>query len=128
MRAMVAKYTYDFPVHKPDPSVRRTKGDVVLVTGTTGSLGCHLLSQLFANDEVERIYALNRPSRDQLPLRERQRSALIDRGLDAGVLDSEKVVLLEGEIVEPRFGMGEKVYEELRQSVTHIIHNGMFAL
>ncbi|KAI0734153.1 hypothetical protein C8Q72DRAFT_770789 [Fomitopsis betulina] len=123
MRAMVAKYTYDFPVHKPDPSVRRTKGDVVLVTGTTGSLGCHLLSQLFANDEVERIYALNRPSRDQLPLRERQRSALIDRGLDAGVLDSEKVVLLEGEIVEPRFGMGEKVYEELRQSVTHIIHN-----
>lgn len=127
MRAMVAKYTSSFPAHKADSNVKRPKGDVVLVTGTTGSLGCHLLSQLASNMEIERVYALNRPSRDQLPLRERQRSALIDRGLDASVLESDKVVLLEGELPKPHFGVGEKVYEELRRSVTHIIHNGMSA-
>ena len=127
MRAMVSKYNTDFPVHRADASVKRPKGDVVLVTGTTGSLGCHLLSQLVNNVEVERVYALNRPSRDQLPLRERQRSALLDRGLDAGVLESDKVVLLEGELPKPCFGVGEKMYEELRRSVTHIIHNGMSA-
>ena len=128
MRAMVAKYTSDFPTHKADPSVKRPKGDVVLVTGTTGSLGSHLLSQLAASEEVERVYALNRPSRDKLPLRERQRLALVDRGLDASVLESDKVVLLEGELTKPHFGIKEKVYEELRRSVTHIIHNGMSPL
>ncbi|TFY54516.1 hypothetical protein EVJ58_g8816 [Rhodofomes roseus] len=123
MRAMLTKYTANFPVHKADPSVKRPAGDVVLVTGTTGSLGCHLLAQLSENQEVARIYALNRPAKDQLPLRERQRSALIDRGLDASVLESEKVVLLEGDLAKAHFGVGEKVYEELRRSVTHIIHN-----
>lgn len=127
MRAMVAKYTSNFPVHKGDSNVKQPKGDFVLVTGTTGSLGCHLLAQLATNEEVGRVYALNRSSRDQLPLRERQRSALIARGLDADVLESEKVVLLEGELTKPHFGLGEKVYEELRQSVTHIIHNGKCA-
>ncbi|KZT73708.1 acetyl-CoA synthetase-like protein [Daedalea quercina L-15889] len=123
MRAMVAKYTTGFSVHKADPSARQPEGEVVLVTGTTGSLGSHLLSQLAENGEIGRIYALNRPSRDQRPLRERQRSALTVRGLDADVLDSDKVVLLEGDLTKAYFGVGEALYEELRRSVTHIIHN-----
>ncbi|KAH9917020.1 uncharacterized protein B0H18DRAFT_1036256 [Fomitopsis serialis] len=72
--------------------------------------------------EIERIYALNRPSRDQSRSREAEVGA-DDHGLDASVLDSDKVVLLEGDLTKADFGMGEKVYEELRRSVTHIIHN-----
>jgi len=39
------------------------------------------------------------------------------------VLDSDKVMLLEGDLTKAQFGVGEEVYEELRRSVTHIIHN-----
>ncbi|KZT73709.1 acetyl-CoA synthetase-like protein [Daedalea quercina L-15889] len=123
MHAMVAKYTAGFPTHSADPRITHSRSDVILVTGTTGSLGSHLLSQLAVNEEVEHVYALNRPSMDHLPLRERQRSALVDRGLDASVLDSDKVVLLEGDLTKTHFGVGEAVYEQLRRSVTHIIHN-----
>ncbi|KAH9912112.1 acetyl-CoA synthetase-like protein [Fomitopsis serialis] len=123
MHAMVAKYTSGFSVHKADPSVKRRAGDIVLVTGTTGSLGCHLLSQLAAKKDVEQIYALNRASKDQQSLRERQQAALLSRKLDASILDSDKVVLLEGDLTKTYFGLGEKVFRELHCSVTNIIHN-----
>ncbi|KZT07586.1 acetyl-CoA synthetase-like protein [Laetiporus sulphureus 93-53] len=125
MHAMVAKYTSDFPAHKPNEAAlgARPHGDVVFVTGTTGSLGCHLLSQMAANPEVAVIYGFNRPARNQIPLFERQKAALADRGLDASILNTPKVVLLEGELAQPYWGLPEETYDELHRTVTHIIHN-----
>ncbi|KAI0926217.1 hypothetical protein AcV5_008731 [Taiwanofungus camphoratus] len=123
MRAMVARYSGDFPAHQAGSGRPKASGDVVLVTGTTGSLGCHLLSRLASDPEVGRVYAFNRASRDLKAVGERQRLALIDRGLDAGVLESKKVVVLEGDLTAVNFGLAETTYKELHQSVTHIIHN-----
>ncbi|PCH42383.1 acetyl-CoA synthetase-like protein [Wolfiporia cocos MD-104 SS10] len=124
MRAMVEKYTKDFPVRLSGDSTVSvaSDGDVVLLTGSTGGLGCHLLAQLVSSPEIARIYALNRPSRGRL-LSDRQRSALVERGLDAGLVDSEKVVLLEGELTKSSWGLPEDTYDEIHRSVTHIIHN-----
>ncbi|KAI0926228.1 putative NRPS-like protein biosynthetic cluster [Taiwanofungus camphoratus] len=123
MRAMVARYSGDFPAHQAGSGRPKASEDVVLVTGTTGSLGCHLLSRLASDPEVGRVYAFNRASRDLKAVGERQRLALIDRGLDAGVLESKKVVVLEGDLTAVNFGLAETTYKELHQSVTHIIHN-----
>lgn len=115
MHAMVTKHTKNFPVFSPNdarPTVSDA-GDVVLVTGTTGSLGCHLLIQLVSRAEVKRIYALNRPFRGDKTIRQRQEASLLARGLDAKVLDSALLVLLEGNLVQPMFGLPEDVYNEV---------------
>lgn len=110
MRAMVAKYSKDFPVHKG--GVKST-GKVVLLTGTTGGLGCYGLQALVADPTVSRVYAFNRPARSGESLRERQRATLVDRGLDPSFLESKKLVLLEGDLSAPAFGLSRDVYQEV---------------
>lgn len=123
MRAMLAKYSTDFPARPQTLLPSQPERDVVLVTGTTGSLGCHLLALLVADPKVGRVYAFNRPAKSQMPLRERQKLALADRGLDASIVNLEKVVLLEGSLTAGNLGLEENMYEKLHRSVTHIIHN-----
>ncbi|KAJ7635327.1 hypothetical protein FB45DRAFT_1057185 [Roridomyces roridus] len=117
MQALLAKYSQNFPSHSgTKPATQR----VVLVTGTTGELGCHLLSLLLADEPVSRVYALNRQHPD---LRERQARAFVERGLDVGRLDSPKLVLLAGNAAVPSFGLPDEIYKEIQDTVTHIIHN-----
>ncbi|TFY65192.1 hypothetical protein EVJ58_g2123 [Rhodofomes roseus] len=124
MHTMVAKYTSDFPVHKTILlKAAQPVKDVVLVTGTTGALGSQLLVKLAKNPEVKTVYALNRTSRDQASLRDRQAKVLVERGLDASVLDTDKVVLVEGDLTQQHFGLSEDTYKQMHHHVTHIIHN-----
>ena len=119
---MMAQYSKEFAPHTgkdPLPS-----HDIVLITGTTGTIGSNVLAQLVADPTVERVYGLNRES--PIPLDTRQRIALSERGLDPSVVDSPKVVLLEGIVPQPNLGLPDDLYEELRTSVTHVIHIGGF--
>jgi hypothetical protein len=114
MNAMVSTYTHEFPKHAGVTDSPPSNAKVVLVTGTTGGLGCCLFSQLVDNGNVRRVYALNRVSRDGRSLRERQMLALIDRGLDANLSDSAKVVLLEVNLSAAQLNLAEPVYQEVR--------------
>ncbi|KAI0759162.1 hypothetical protein BC629DRAFT_1584384 [Irpex lacteus] len=139
MHETLAKYTQDFPVHCPEEE-RTPIGDTVLVTGTTGGLGCALLSQLYESQDVVKVYAVNRKGKSSL--KERQQKALLDKGYDAdAIVDSSKVVLLEADLAQPLISLPSELYEEvsealpltsdsltnidiqIRSSVTHIIHN-----
>ena len=119
---MMAQYSKEFTPHTgtdPLPS-----HDVVLVTGTTGTIGSNVLAQLVADPKIEKVYGFNRES--STPLDTRQRIALKERGLDPSVVDSPKVVLLEGTVSQPKLGLPDDLYEELRTSITHVIHIGKF--
>ncbi|KAH9841046.1 uncharacterized protein C8Q71DRAFT_890574 [Rhodofomes roseus] len=122
MLAMAAKYLNDLPKHK---SATSTAGlhPVILVTGTTGSLGSFLLSRLVEDPSVARIYAVNRPARDGRGLRARQEAVMASRGLDIACLENSKVVLLEADISVAGFNLSHEVYAEMQSSVTHVIHN-----
>ncbi|KAJ7131571.1 hypothetical protein C8R43DRAFT_1207614 [Mycena crocata] len=122
MHAMVATYSQDFPNHTGRYEVPPTTAKVVLVTGTTGELGCYILSLLLADPSVVQVYALNRSSLQNLELRKRQGFALRDRGLDSDILDSPKLSLLEGNLLQPMFGLTHTVFDQLQQSVTRIMH------
>ncbi|KZT66436.1 hypothetical protein DAEQUDRAFT_739999 [Daedalea quercina L-15889] len=122
MMAISTKYLEGLPVRE---SARQPASSehVVLVTGTTGSLGAFLLARLVDDPSVARIYALNRPSIDGKALRSRQEVALSSRSLDLAILNSNKVVLMEGDLSVPGFKLPQEIYSEMRASVTHIIHN-----
>ncbi|KDQ15200.1 hypothetical protein BOTBODRAFT_145241 [Botryobasidium botryosum FD-172 SS1] len=121
LEALVAKYTADFPVHRP--TVPAPSSEVALVTGTTGGLGSALLAHLVMLPTVSRIYAFNRKDVKGRPLKQRQAEALTVRGLDGSVVDSPKVVLIEGNGAAPDLGISESLFAEMRDSVTFIIHN-----
>ena len=128
MEAMVAKYSVDIasprvPFGGPAPEL-----DTVLVTGTTGRLGCHLLAQLIQDPKVRRVYALNRTSDNGASaavLTQRMRSVFETWELDPVLLQSEKIALLASNYVEERLGLDASTYAEIQGQVTTIIHNGM---
>ncbi|TCD65683.1 putative NRPS-like protein biosynthetic cluster [Steccherinum ochraceum] len=121
MLDMVARYRQDFPTRVP--SIPTPTKDTVLVTGTTGSLGCTLLAQLLQAPEVEHIYALNRLSEDGRTLLDRQRGRLAEWGIDPDITLSPKFTLLEADMSAERLGLTEDTYDKIRTSVTHVIHN-----
>lgn len=118
----LARYTKDFPQHVP--SAPAAEKDVVLVTGTTGALGSALLARLVSTESVAKVYAFNRPSRQRIGVLERQKEALKSRGYDPEIASSPKVVMVEGELTGAGLGTEKTLEEEIRRSVTHIIHNG----
>ncbi|KDQ13755.1 hypothetical protein BOTBODRAFT_160018 [Botryobasidium botryosum FD-172 SS1] len=120
---MVAKYTTNFPHHNPAPNARAPESEVVLLTGSTGALGTAILAGLVALPSVSRVYAFNRRAKDGALVEERQLKALREQGLDSGVIDSPKVMFIEGDVASPRLGLSETLFAEIRESVTLIINN-----
>lgn len=114
MECLVEKLSVRFPTHRSS-SKAADCGEVVLVTGTTGALGCYLLSSLVSNSRVLRVYAVNRKRRPgQQELREAQRESLLDRGLDAeAILGSEKLELLGGDLNVLGFGLPSEIYKQV---------------
>ncbi|KAL1690000.1 hypothetical protein GGG16DRAFT_103376 [Schizophyllum commune] len=109
------------PKYVPAKSTRPLEFPVtVLLTGTTGNLGAEILAMLLKDDRVSRIYALERVG--SAPVKERQRARFADKGFDVGLLDSRKLVSLQGDVCAERLGQDEAVFGEMLQSVSVIIH------
>ncbi|KAI0758786.1 acetyl-CoA synthetase-like protein [Fomes fomentarius] len=134
MRALLDKYSHGL---KPNFPVKAANGhanghangsavvtETVLVTGTSGRLGSHLLAQLLERKDVVRVYALNRESSGSVEaLEKRSREAFRQWGLDESLLNGQKVSFHVADLAKPYLGVGEGLHEELRTSVTQIIHN-----
>ncbi|CAL1699334.1 unnamed protein product [Somion occarium] len=119
MLKMVERYSDSLFSHAPSTS--SPLQDTVVLTGTTGGLGATLLAHLVASPAIGRVYALNRHNHQ--PLKERQRLALQLRGFDESIVNTEKIVLVETDLEKERMGLSPEVYEEIRISTTHVIHN-----
>lgn len=82
-------------------------GATILMTGTTGVLGKHILNSLAADDRVARIHCIavrDKPSR--------------------AAPTGPKVVVHPGEMSEPFFGMAETDFSRLAEEVDIIVHSG----
>ena len=84
---------------------------VVLLTGSTGHLGCHLLTNLIKNSAVHRIYAFNRPKNS--PVQERHRERFRAAGLDLDHLKSSKLRFVEGDLSTRNLGLSDELYNEV---------------
>ncbi|KAL9611872.1 MAG: hypothetical protein Q9167_003526 [Letrouitia subvulpina] len=96
----------------PSPLAERM---IVVLTGSTGSLGSYLLDALYHNERVSRIICLNRSSKAA----ERHKQMSVERGLSS--LDSNRVEFLKADLSKPQLGLSAASYEYLRSLVTHVI-------
>ncbi|ESK89266.1 hypothetical protein Moror_5151 [Moniliophthora roreri MCA 2997] len=125
MEGLAFKYGQGWNKHQPNPAQveNGTGGDVVLLTGSTGSFGTYILEALIKDSTVSRVYALNRQDvKGARSVYIRQSARLQERGLDFNVLNSDKLVLLEGDTALEKLGLEHTVFERLRREVTCIIH------
>lgn len=113
-----------YSLEQRDPKDRTCGGSVVLLTGSTGSLGVHLLAHLARLSTVARVICLNRinPNTDgvQDP-RERQYQSAKAKGISQQTWS--KIQVLESNAALPYLGLKDDDYAHLRVSVTHILHN-----
>ncbi|KAH8110852.1 acetyl-CoA synthetase-like protein [Phellopilus nigrolimitatus] len=125
LEALVSKYTTDFPTFVAGEESRDGgDGDVVLLTGSTGSIGSNILAKLIESKAVKRIYAMSRSSADGVSVKERHFKAFKRESLDSRLLEDARVRFLEGDASHPDFAIDPKQFVEvMRSSVTHIIHN-----
>ncbi|GJJ12703.1 putative NRPS-like protein biosynthetic cluster [Clathrus columnatus] len=121
LQDFIEKYTQNWPKHQPG-SVRGLYPEVVLLTGSTGGLGSQILAELITTPSVTLIYAFNRPSK--ISSRQRHIKAFTDRGNDLSLLDSKKIIYVEGDTSVQGFGINFELFKQLRDSVTTVIHNG----
>ncbi|KAG8877545.1 hypothetical protein FRB98_006665 [Tulasnella sp. 332] len=129
MEAAIRKYTTGLPVHTPDEAAHpapKDEQEVIVLTGSTGGLGSHLLSQLIRMDSVVKVYALNRRSRGTT-LAERQTAVLSERlgsSEEASmIMQSPKLCLIEAVLEAEDLSIDNALFEEIRTNTTLIIHN-----
>ncbi|KAM5543840.1 hypothetical protein V8D89_002457 [Ganoderma adspersum] len=117
---LVERFSADLPSRPTSLRPREETKDVVVVTGTTGGFGCDILEHLLRDDEIATVFAFNRKGTDAL---ERQRSRFRERGHDMRLLDLSKFRMVEADLQAANFGLEGALLEEIRRSVTHILHN-----
>ncbi|KAJ4354709.1 uncharacterized protein N0V89_006446 [Didymosphaeria variabile] len=102
----------------------------VLVTGSTGSLGSHIIAHLASLPTVDKVYCINRHGPGGLKARanadpqKRQIQALESKSIHLDQWSLSKLEAIETDSFEAQLGLDMEVYEQLVDSVTHIIHNG----
>ncbi|KAJ5238518.1 hypothetical protein N7468_003137 [Penicillium chermesinum] len=102
--------------HIPEKPAPNNRGQTVILTGSTGSLGSYLLDQLQTSDSVAKVICLNRGADG----RQRQFRASEERGLST---DFSKAVFLQADLSQPNIGLEPALYKQLLSTVDRIIHN-----
>ena len=121
---LVAKYTagYSGPT-APSGELPMPKENekVVLVTGATGSLGSHLVWHMAQMPDVKTVVCINRKHRNE-PY-QRQIKAMRDKGIRFPDSLKHKLVCLQTDTAQPKLGFEPAEYDNLVNTVTHLIHN-----
>jgi nucleoside-diphosphate-sugar epimerase len=97
----------------------------VLLTGSTGSLGAHILERLAKDNKVDKILCLNRkqPKLSRMDILDRQKSANSRFGVEIPDAAWDKIELLVADTQLPNLGLVETAFEEVCTQVTHVMHN-----
>lgn len=90
----------------------------IALTGSTGNFGSYLLHLLLANEQVKKVYCLNRSD----DARSRQLRQNATRGLSTRFAD-KNVVFLRVDIGAINWGLDDESMEEFLDEVDVVIHN-----
>lgn len=90
---------------------------IVILTGSTGSLGSYILNDLMNSKTIQEIWCFNRSRNAE----ERQRSINKKRGLRLD-FDERGVFFRYASLAEDKLGLDQQDYTYLVNSATHILH------
>lgn len=76
-----------------------------------------MLARAIQDERIERIWAVNRRSKGEQSIAERQRASFLDKALDCSLLRSEKVRFVECELSADNMGLDEAFYNEVCMDV-----------
>ncbi|KAJ6199961.1 hypothetical protein J3E72DRAFT_186462 [Bipolaris maydis] len=120
---LVEKYTAGFkaPASNPNGEMPAHNEKIVLVTGTSGSLGGHLAYHLANLEDVKTVICLNRENKNEKYAR--QYKAMREKGIRFPEELKHKLRVFQTDTTKPMLGLEKAEYESLASSVTHLIHN-----
>ena len=96
----------------------------ILLTGTTGFLGTHILRELLVNKNVEKIYCLIREKNNKSP---KERLKDIQNNFfekDLYNLIENKVIILNGDFIYDNLNLSNEIYNDVCKKITTVIHCG----
>lgn len=103
---------------RPKTFTTNCSGHVVLLTGSTGALGSHLLDRLLSNTEIAHVYCLNRrKDSGTFQLEKNQSHGLAEH------LPSARTTFLTADLSQKGLGLESEILTRLKQSITLVIHN-----
>lgn len=100
------------------PSEKSSNGEVVVLTGSTGSLGTHILEALLVNPNITNVYCLNRRKNAQAIHEAKAKATQFPLSKFR-----DRVIFVHADLHQPKLGLDEATYEALRARTTLIIHN-----
>ena len=103
-----------FPGRMPSA---KTAGHVVLLTGSTGSLGSYLLNELLSTETVREVWCLNRSPDAE----ERQKRIHEERGLPTDFA-ARHAFFWRASLAKEKLGLNDGTYSYLLENATHVIH------
>ncbi|KAG5723416.1 L-aminoadipate-semialdehyde dehydrogenase large subunit [Termitomyces sp. T112] len=115
IESLIAKYSTNLGpivVENAFPQSRPSTLDVLL-TGSTGNLGSQILAELLNENSVDKVYAFNRSSPNDETMFDRHRKRFRDIGLDTGLLESDKLIFVEGDSALPGLGLDKGLYKQV---------------
>ncbi|KAF7872907.1 uncharacterized protein EAF02_008978 [Botrytis sinoallii] len=90
---------------------------IVVLTGSTGTLGSYILQTLLSSSAVSHIFCLNRTAGEQSQIKRSKAHGLPTE------FPSNRVTFLQANLSEERLGLEPEIFEKVKASATHIIHN-----
>ncbi|KAF7554687.1 hypothetical protein G7Z17_g2694 [Cylindrodendrum hubeiense] len=97
---------------------------VVVLTGSSGSLGSHVLAKLVRSPNVKRVVVLLRKSKGASASDGQQydRSSLKTRGITLSEDEWSKITSLQVDPTKEKLGLDEVIFKGLQENVTQVIH------
>jgi amino acid adenylation domain-containing protein len=99
------------------------KPATMFLTGATGYLGVHILSELISSTKCDVVCIVR--AKDNESARDRVKDTLIKYSLTAGMEDEDsRVAVLAGDLSKPLLGLDANTFKEVASSIDSIIHCG----
>lgn len=98
------------------------KQNVVLLTGSTGSLGAHTLQQLATSKSFAKVVCLVRSTDPSQDPKKRQEEALERRHIKLSDEAWSKIEVLRADLASEQLGLSSEQWQGLKQEVSHVLH------
>jgi len=106
------------------PKERTTASSpVVLLTGVTGGLGCHLIANLLSDPNIQQVICLVRAD-DPSSVLQQLSQDFTKNGYDPQILkdSAERLVTITCDLCQPGLGIDDISRRKFESSISHVIH------